>query len=118
MPKIKLRLQEIGDARRFYEILSNPNFIYFNAALASVEDEEIWLKHNLERRQNNIEWNYTILFNGELVGARVEIVMQPANQASEKVVLKNNYLKEGLLKKIFREKDGKMKDCYLYAKIL
>jgi len=44
--------------------------------------------------------------------------MQPANKASEKVAIKNNYKKEGLMKKIIKTKDGKMEDAYLYAKVL
>lgn len=49
---------------------------------------------------------------------RIEIVMRPANIASEKVAIKNGYKKEGLMKKAVRGKDGEMKDCYLYAKVL
>jgi len=44
--------------------------------------------------------------------------MQPANKASEKVAIKNGYHKEGLMKKAIKGKDGKMKDGYLYAKVL
>jgi RimJ/RimL family protein N-acetyltransferase len=44
--------------------------------------------------------------------------MQPENIASKKVVIKNGYLKEGRTRKALRGKDGKMKDCYLYAKVL
>lgn len=44
--------------------------------------------------------------------------MQPANTASEKVAIKNGYKKEGLMKKAVRNKEGKMKDVYLYAKVL
>jgi RimJ/RimL family protein N-acetyltransferase len=44
--------------------------------------------------------------------------MQPENIASEKVAIKNGYLKEGRMRKAVRGKDGEMKDCYLYAKVL
>jgi [ribosomal protein S5]-alanine N-acetyltransferase len=50
--------------------------------------------------------------------SRIEILMQPANKASEKVAIKNGYIKEGKMRKAFRSKEGKMKDCYLYAKVL
>lgn len=43
--------------------------------------------------------------------------MQPENIASEKVAIKNNYIKEGLLHKVIKAKDDKMKDCYLYVKV-
>lgn len=44
--------------------------------------------------------------------------MQPANKASEKVAIKNDYRKEGLMRKAVRNREGKMKNCYLYAKVL
>lgn len=164
MPKIKLRPQKVSDAERFYEILNNPNFIYFEVRPKSIADERKWLRGNAKRWKDNILWNYTILFNGRIVGAigvkinyhrkyvgeigyfidekywgksivssavklietvcfkklklsRLEILMQPENIASEKVAIKNGYLKEGRLRKVVKGKDGKMKDCYLYAKV-
>ena len=40
MPEeITLRYQQIGDAKRFMEILNNPNFHYFPARPASIEAE-------------------------------------------------------------------------------
>ncbi|MFH0955963.1 MAG: GNAT family N-acetyltransferase [Candidatus Falkowbacteria bacterium] len=165
MPEIKLRLQKISDAKRFYEILNNPNFVYFGAQPKSIADERKWLRGNAKRRKDNISWNYTILYGEKIVGGigvkinfhrkfigeigyfidekywgksiasravklveaicfkrlklkRIEILMQPANKASEKVAIKNRYLKEGRVRKAVRGKDGNMKDCYLYAKVL
>lgn len=66
---IKIRLQKTSDAKRFYEILSNPNFIYLSAKPKSIEDEENWLKGNSMRIKENTEWNYTILYNKYIVGA-------------------------------------------------
>ena len=57
---ITIRYQEINDAERFYEILSNPNFIYFNVKPKNIEDEKKWLQGNLERRENNTEWDYAV----------------------------------------------------------
>jgi ribosomal-protein-alanine N-acetyltransferase len=160
---ITIRLQKVTDAKRFYEILTNPNFIYFDANPKSIEDEKEFLKGNKKRRQDNTDWNYAIIYNNELVGGigvkinfhrkhigeigyfldekywgqgitcqavkllekicfqelgltRIEILMQPRNKASEKIAIKNKYCKEGLLKKYLKGKDGKMKDCFLYAK--
>lgn len=48
--------------------------------------------------------------------SRIEIIMKPENKASERVAIKCGYKKEGLLKKIGKGIDGKMKDCWLYAK--
>lgn len=165
MPKVELRYQQVRDARRFFEILSNPNFTFFNVQIKSVEEERDWLRQNPKRRKENTEWNYAILYGGTVVGAigikihgyrkyigeigyfvdekywnkgiaskavklaekvgfkklgltRIEIVMQPGNKGSQKVAIKNGYLKEGLLKKIVPGSDGKMQDAYLYAKVL
>ena len=104
-------------------------------------DERKWLRGNAERRKNNTNWNYAIIYGKEIVGGlgvkinyhrkyigeigyfidekywgrgiasravklaeaicfkklklkRIEILMQPANRASEKVAIKNGYLKE------------------------
>ena len=165
MPKIKIRLQKLGDAKRFYEILNNSNFIYFGAQPKTLTAEKKWLKESIKRRKDNIDLGYTILYGKDIAGGigvkinvhrkyvgelgyfidekywgkgiastavklvenvcfkklklvRIEIVMQPANTASEKVAIKNGYKKEGLMKKAVRNKEGKMKDVYLYAKVL
>ena len=46
------------------------------------------------------------------------LLMLPENIASEKVAVKNGYLKEGILHKALTHKDGSKRDCYLYAKTL
>jgi len=164
MPKITIRYQQIKDARRFFDIMTNPNFIYFSIKAKSVAEEKAWLKKNPERRKDNLEWNYTILYGNQVVGgigmkinqfrkyvgeigyfidekywgrgittkavkliekegfkklglSRIEILMRPENKASEKVAIKSGYQKEGRLRQLVKDKrDGKMKDCWLYAK--
>jgi [ribosomal protein S5]-alanine N-acetyltransferase len=165
MSKISIRYQRVNDAKRFYEILSNPNFIFLTAKPKSINDERKWLEKNSKRRKDNSEWNYTILYNNKIVGAvgvkinshrtfigeigyfldeaywgkgittkavklvekegfkklglaRIEILMQPKNKASERVAIKCGYKKEGLLKKSISGTDGKKKDALLYAKAL
>jgi [ribosomal protein S5]-alanine N-acetyltransferase len=54
---------------------------------------------------------------GKLGLKRIEIRMMPQNTGSEKVAVKNGYVKEGLLKRSHLDKDGLMKDVYLYAKV-
>lgn len=68
MPKITIRNQSVNDAKKYYEILNNPNFIYFPSKPTSLAAEKDWLRKNPERRKNNFAWNYTILFNGKVVG--------------------------------------------------
>ena len=49
---------------------------------------------------------------------RLEAVMELKNINSEKVAIKSGYQKEGLLKKVIIDKEGNLKDVYLYAKTL
>ena len=38
--KVTIRYQQIGDAKRFWEILNSPNFTYFPAKPKSIEEEK------------------------------------------------------------------------------
>ncbi len=49
---------------------------------------------------------------------RLEILMRPENRASEKVAIKNNYRKEGKLRKMEKDRQGVWRDFWLYAKVL
>lgn len=64
-----IRYQQIKDAKRFLEILSSPDFIYFFANPKSIAEEKRFLRQNKEKRLNNIEHNFTIVFGDEVVGA-------------------------------------------------
>jgi [ribosomal protein S5]-alanine N-acetyltransferase len=66
-PKIQLRNQRISDAKRFFEILRNPKFIFFTKP-ETLEHEKQYLRKNKEKRKNNFEYNYTILYNNQVVG--------------------------------------------------
>ncbi len=68
MLKVELRNQRLSDAKRFYEILDNDNFLYFGVRPCSIEKEKEYLKRNKEKRKNNFEHNYTILYNKKVVG--------------------------------------------------
>ncbi len=73
---VELRYQEVSDAERYFEILKNTNFEYFDVRVKSVEDEREWLVKNEEKRKKDQEHNYAIMYQGELVGA-VGIAMDP-----------------------------------------
>ncbi len=66
--KIELRYQRVFDAKRFFEILNNPNFKYFKVCPKDIEAEKDFLRQNSEKRKNNQEFNYAILLDGKLVG--------------------------------------------------
>ena len=65
---IELRNQRVSDAKRFFEILNNPNFVYFKVCPPSIEAEKDFLRLNSEKRKKNQEFNYAILINGKIVG--------------------------------------------------
>lgn len=69
MPKVTIRQQRISDAKRFYEILNNPNFIYLTTHVNSIKDEVAFLRKNKEKTRKNFEHNYTILYGQNIVGA-------------------------------------------------
>jgi ribosomal-protein-alanine N-acetyltransferase len=69
MAKIILRYQQIGDAKKFWEILNDPDFTYFSSPPSSIKEEKDFLRHNREKRKQNIEHNFSILVRGEVIGA-------------------------------------------------
>jgi len=66
--KVELRNQRVSDAKRFFEILNNPNFKYFKVRPKDVKSERKFLIKNKEKRKNNFEYNYAILYNKKLIG--------------------------------------------------
>lgn len=68
MAKVELRPQRISDAKRFYQIIKNPNFEFMRSPVNSIKDEIKFLKQNTARRRRNFAYNYTILADGEIVG--------------------------------------------------
>lgn len=68
MKKVSIRYQKVSDAKRFFDILVNPKFIYFPAKIKSVAEEREFLKQNAAKRKNNLEWDYAILCGAEIVG--------------------------------------------------
>ncbi|MCK5107161.1 MAG: GNAT family N-acetyltransferase [Nanoarchaeota archaeon] len=67
-PKIELRKYKVSDAKRFFEILNNPNFKYLRICPKNVAGEEEFLRKSKEKRKNNISHDYAIIYNGKLVG--------------------------------------------------
>ncbi len=69
MKSIDIRYQRIGDAKRFVEILSHPDFVSFPAKPKSVEEEKRFLRKNREKRNSGSEYNFSITWDGHVVGA-------------------------------------------------
>ena len=66
---VSIRYQQVGDARRFFEILNNPNFLYFPAKPKTISAEKEFLRKNAVLRRSGEQFNYSILMNGSVVGA-------------------------------------------------
>jgi ribosomal-protein-alanine N-acetyltransferase len=68
MLKVAIRKQRVTDAKRFYEILNNPNFVYFRICPKSVEAEREILQKNIKENKDNAGYHYSILYGGKHVG--------------------------------------------------
>lgn len=69
MNGLRIRYQQIGDAKRFYEILTHPNFVLFPVNPNSIEEEKRFLRTTKGLRKNNVAYDYTILLKNKIVGA-------------------------------------------------
>jgi ribosomal-protein-alanine N-acetyltransferase len=67
--EVTIRPQRVSDARRFFEIVRNPSFTYIPVSIKSVEEEKKFLRLNREKRRAHVEYNFSILQDGALVGA-------------------------------------------------
>ena len=67
--KVEIRPQRVKEAKRFLEILSNPNFTFIPAKPKTIEEEKQFLGLNTEKRKLKSEFNFSIFFNDKLVGA-------------------------------------------------
>ena len=66
---LKLRFQQVSDAKKFWEILNNPNFEYFPVRPKSIKDEADFLRQNKQKRKERKEFNYSIILRNKIVGA-------------------------------------------------
>jgi len=66
---VTIRYQQLGDAKRFYEILNSPNFTYFPAKPKTIKEEREFLRKNKEWREQKVWFNFTILYGNKIVGA-------------------------------------------------
>ncbi len=68
MQKVKIRCQKLSDAKRFFEILNNPNFIFWDNKPKTLQDEIKFIKSGPKRKKQKGEHDYTILFDNKIVG--------------------------------------------------
>lgn len=66
---VEIRPQRLSDAKRFFEILSNPKFLYLPAKPKTLDEEREFLRLNSQKRKAKTEFNFSILYSGKHVGA-------------------------------------------------
>jgi ribosomal-protein-alanine N-acetyltransferase len=66
--KVEIRPQRVYDAKRFFEILSNPQFKYFPAKPNTVEEERKFLRLNRDKLKTKTEFNFSIICDEKHVG--------------------------------------------------
>lgn len=68
MKNLSLRYQKVGDAKRFFEILTHPDFVLFPVNVRSIEEERRFLRTSKEMREKGLAHNYAILLKDRIVG--------------------------------------------------
>ena len=68
MKTLRIRYQQIGDAKKFFEILTHPDFVDFPVNVNSIEEEKRFLRTSKQMRRDNIVHNYTVMLGDDLVG--------------------------------------------------
>ena len=66
--KIGLRKPLISDAKRFYEILNHPDFIYFPVKPVSIKAEKEFIRGMKDRNKKGPGINFVVTANGKHIG--------------------------------------------------
>lgn len=66
--KIELRHPKLSDARRYLEILSDPEFTYFPAKPATLKEEQDFLRRTTLLRKKGLQYDFAIVADGMHVG--------------------------------------------------
>jgi len=69
MPRVKIRPQELFDAKCFFDIITHTNLEFIEFPIKTLEEERYFLGLNETKRKANFEYNFSILYYGRLVGA-------------------------------------------------
>ena len=68
MKRLTIRYQELRDAKRFFEILCHPDFLYFPKP-KNLRFEKAFIRKSIEKRRKGLEYDFAVLQDGEIVGA-------------------------------------------------
>jgi len=66
--KIELRKPLISDAKRYFEILSHPDFYFFPAKPTNIEAEKNFIRGIKARIKNGTEHSFAVIVNGKHIG--------------------------------------------------
>ncbi|MFH1316522.1 MAG: GNAT family protein [Candidatus Woesearchaeota archaeon] len=104
MAKVELKKHQVKNAKRLFEILSNPNFIYFTACPKSVKSEAEWLKECPKKSKINLEHNFAIFYDGKLVGGcGIKINQHRKHEGEIGYFLDEAYWGKGIVPKAVRK---------------
>ena len=67
--KIELRFPRLSDAKRYLEILSHPDFVYFPAKPKTLKEEQEFLRKSKQSRVQGALFDFAIIAQGKHVGA-------------------------------------------------
>ena len=67
MDRIGIRNLQLRDAKYFLEIFNDPKFYFWKYRPKTLAEEKAWIKKQTEYRKENIERNYTILYDKKIV---------------------------------------------------
>lgn len=94
--KLTFRYLQVGDARRFREILSNPNFIHFPNPPKTIEAEKEFLRQCIEQRKQKKRFAYAILINGKVIGSAGLYIMHRSHCAEAGYFIDEAYWGRGI----------------------
>lgn len=68
MAKLKLRKQQIRDARRLLDILQHEDFVYFPTGIRSLKEEQAFLRRKQQEMRDGRCLNCSILYRNRVIG--------------------------------------------------
>lgn len=102
---IEIRYPEITDAESFYRILSEGKFEFFYGAIPeSVDEERQWIARRKCKRDNNLEYNYAIIYDSVHVGGCLVRIDQEYTHTGEiGYFLDRNYFNRGIATEVVKK---------------
>jgi len=67
--KVELRKPLLSDAKRYFEILNHPDFLYFPVKPATIKEEKDFLRDLKEMIKKKVRFSFAVTANGKHVGA-------------------------------------------------